>query len=901
MYWFDPVPFFTTMLSSNSFVSQLHLGMADFVDEPKELWHSRSWASSIRASSGKYALFPDGQPAFPSDIVIFGCSRDLCQRCRDRNWHIGRILAVGRDFTSNGFTGRATSGQIALKVQTLLQQSELPESIISKLGPATPQSATELFLVEDEQFFVGEKDLISREEDVFLNYMFDLSGGGSDITVSQKLFIQRSVDLQSGRSRPLNMTTPPRGQLELESLMGVYIILAGMNIAERFRRANVFPITLGPHGSNFEDVVKALRQLAVLDGGVDIDLNGEKVHITAFVLAFTGDMPQQQANSGFMGPRANRSCRYCLVDKAERRNLDFDVAQQGRYHHQTVRLRREAMSKNKTQKASFHQHLGMTPLPSPLVNIAPALDIIRSRPSDPAHSEYLGIAEPAHALLIHDILTNRGQVAYNEVLRHFPFPPGWARLQSPLRHFGSYSIQEHARASIVVPILLRCWLKESLIRASFTMGIRQVFREEAQLYSPVDLIVRCFGAMAKSHSILMSQSLSQADKGRMMDIIKEGRRSYQKLFEAAALAVGSSGRRSCGSTPASPSRTPSPSSVRSPEPNILTTTTDEEPSQADPGETSSVPTKKAHEYRNSQGRPNIHIALHYPDIIEEYGTAFNCNVLMGEDKHKFFKKIIYQSNHRSPERMLLGRECLQQTVRFLLAGSYAATEADLTSKMDRLHRSCPSVFKAILPPSEYLEESDESKLGLMSDNIHQDPTAIGCIPTNFARDTLDLPIRLNHRRVDDPFVASLIKAYDIDYGIRHVVELGRLPLQWCKKFSFTKATTNKRLSFQVGDYITFRQDCVGRIDYIFVHEIVRGDRRMFLWVTMVETCQPQQQEKDNVLGLPLLKLKDAKSVVGLPAVSGERIYMVPLKERDGVVSDDGEEKLLHCTWQIDFL
>lgn len=97
------------------------------------------------------------------------------------------------------------------------------------------------------------------------------------------------------------------------SLMGIYAILAGMTVRERTRRANVFPITLGPHGSNFEDVIEALQSLRELDEGVMMHIQGNDVFVCAFILAFLGDMPQQNDNSGFKRQNATRGCRSCLV------------------------------------------------------------------------------------------------------------------------------------------------------------------------------------------------------------------------------------------------------------------------------------------------------------------------------------------------------------------------------------------------------------------------------------------------------------------------------------------------------------------------------------------------------------------------------------------------------------
>jgi hypothetical protein len=43
------------------------------------------------------------------------------------------------------------------------------------------------------------------------------------------------------------------------SIMGIYLIPAALSFQERARRANVFPLTLGPHGSNFADVIGAMK------------------------------------------------------------------------------------------------------------------------------------------------------------------------------------------------------------------------------------------------------------------------------------------------------------------------------------------------------------------------------------------------------------------------------------------------------------------------------------------------------------------------------------------------------------------------------------------------------------------------------------------------------------------
>lgn len=85
--------------------------------------------------------------------------------------------------------------------------------------------------------------------------------------------------------------------------MGVYAILAALNSEDR-------DSTLGPHGSSFDSVVKALQSLDSIDRGVESSsIGGAKLTLCVPILCFIGDIPQQDKNSGFRGPKAHKFCR----------------------------------------------------------------------------------------------------------------------------------------------------------------------------------------------------------------------------------------------------------------------------------------------------------------------------------------------------------------------------------------------------------------------------------------------------------------------------------------------------------------------------------------------------------------------------------------------------------------
>ena len=186
------------------------------------------------------------------------------------------------------------------------------------------------------------------------------------------------------------------------TLMGMYFILAGLPFHERARRANVFPFTIGPHGSNFSDVVDGVRSLATLDRGVEVEIPGMgKVMLLAFPIAFIGDMPQQQKNSGMKTQRVYLGCRFCHINSEERGALDYDIFLEGRYHHTVMSMREDldALTTRAAREAYGSEWLiDPDPTSMALMSIAPALDIVQSRPGNPAHSEYQGLSNMLHNL-----------------------------------------------------------------------------------------------------------------------------------------------------------------------------------------------------------------------------------------------------------------------------------------------------------------------------------------------------------------------------------------------------------------------------------------------------------------------------------------------------------------------
>lgn len=254
-------------------------------------------------------------------------------------------------------------------------------------------------------------------------------------------------------------------------------------------------------------------------------------------------MVGQNKLTGVMGPIADRGCRSCLIPKAEKNDLEYNISENRRYHHinkalrdEIVRIRRDG---SENQLKIFTKKYGLLRDVSGVTEITPALDVIQSRPADPAHSDFAGVGKRCQELLFSLILTGSAQIEYVKCLNTFPFAPGWARLQNPLQHLKSWRMSEAERAMIITPILLRCFLKPSHLSPSFFSAIGEVFAEEieTQSFTVTDVVIWAFWRIAYSVSLVMRSQVPASSPSSINQAILEGRSVYQRLCEAGSLQL----------------------------------------------------------------------------------------------------------------------------------------------------------------------------------------------------------------------------------------------------------------------------------------------------------------------------------------------------------------------------
>lgn len=88
----------------------------------------------------------------------------------------------------------------------------------------------------------------------------------------------------------------------------------------------------------------------------------------------------------------------------------------------------------------------------------------------------------------------------------------------------------------------------------------------------------------------------------------------------------------------------------------------------------------------------------------------------------------------------------------------------------------------------------------------------------------------------------------------------------------------------MGGHLEFGNGRIGRLDGIFVHEVLGIDR---LFVKLTELAYTGN--RDEILDLPLVELGE-EVIIGLPAITAKRLYVIDLRDTTVLVD-----------WSVQFL
>ena len=163
---------------------------------------------------------------------------------------------------------------------------------------------------------------------------------------------------------------------------------------------------------------------------------------------------------------------------------------------------------------------------------------------------------------------------------------------------------------------------------------------------------------------------------------------------------------------------------------------------------------------------------------------------------------------------------------------------------------------------------------------------------------LGLPIQAGQLQDHSHQVKSLTLAYQLDYGMPHIVQYHNCLLLWCKKFNFNDIY--HCCTFKCGDFIQYQFHTISQVEYVLIYEAHHDEQRFFILVKQVYS----KLDMNSVLGLPQLWLSFRLEFVGLPAVDSIKQYILPMKEiLDGYteLDSEGSQELLQVTWTVQYL
>lgn len=188
--------------------------MAHFVDSPSELFHSMAWAMSIKSCSGQYARNHDeGTIIFPSDSVYYRCNKAecYCLATTGTKFHLGRVLAVGKDFTKTA----TIPGVVKLIINPVYPLSRF--KIDQANYPISPQStAIKLFLSENKFHHVGQDQIESLEREIHYDHRYEgpnVNLGRHPAIYKTRFVVRNTYDIQTRSTNVLQLHPPSRGEL----------------------------------------------------------------------------------------------------------------------------------------------------------------------------------------------------------------------------------------------------------------------------------------------------------------------------------------------------------------------------------------------------------------------------------------------------------------------------------------------------------------------------------------------------------------------------------------------------------------------------------------------------------------------------------------------------------------
>ncbi|KAI5302484.1 GTPase-activating protein, partial [Ascosphaera pollenicola] len=315
-----------------------------------------------------------------------------------------------------------------------------------------------------------------------------------------------------------------------------------------------------------------------------------------------------------------------------------------------------ALARTKSEATKLRKEFGISERGTPIEKICNVYSGASMLPLDPCHSELAGVSKVALATLLEDMMTATEKEQFLTRLHVFPMRQGWAKIDSPITFLQSLRLQEIGRLSLITPLILMFSLDQTWIVNSVAQGLAKTSNT-----------IFAMDTIAVNNVACVSHQTPQSG---LHELVISSRKEVQALLEAAA-----HGYEQVKS--AAISQVDACSDLGRP---------------VKPQAKGRWGGKKLQAYSRMKERPNMHIRLHHQELANECSVINNCTVFACEDKHRWFKRVVQNTNHKDVEKVLPIKEGLQKVLSFTLDGAYATERPMFTSRLQRLHSVCPTLF-----------------------------------------------------------------------------------------------------------------------------------------------------------------------------------------------------------------
>lgn len=166
--------------------------------------------------------------------------------------------------------------------------------------------------------------------------------------------------------------------------------------------------------------------MGALDHGSVLKINRQNQAVWASILAFLGNIKQQQASGRLFRACENFCCWFCDTGSVNCANLIRDTITYGWYHYQVCNIWEKSLQVNaKANKNRFLSKNRLKPNAPAFQIQTSGLDLIIGYLPDFAHSEFFGLVQKLYLLLNIKILTLQAAKKFVTVFHNFIFPFNW--------------------------------------------------------------------------------------------------------------------------------------------------------------------------------------------------------------------------------------------------------------------------------------------------------------------------------------------------------------------------------------------------------------------------------------------------------------------------------------------